>query len=74
MKPREAIQKHNIRTDNPHEVTAAQVGATTLDEVKSDADIADAISKKHAPGYNDIDGGSADSIYLPTQIIDGGNA
>ncbi|MFX0084301.1 MAG: hypothetical protein ACFFAU_01405 [Candidatus Hodarchaeota archaeon] len=47
---------HDVRTDNPHTVTKSQVGlsnvdnkseATIIADVKADADVADAISKKH---------------------------
>lgn len=59
---------HDVRTDNPHSVTKAQVGlgnvdnkseATIITDVKADTDVADAISKKHASGS---DNQTADTV------------
>jgi hypothetical protein len=64
----ETVQTHIDDTDNPHSVTKTQVGlsdvdnkseATIITDVKADADVASAISLKHASGS---DNQTADTV------------
>lgn len=71
---------HDVRTDNPHGVTKAQVGLTNVDDkseatiitdVKADSDVADAISKKHTQGTDTTLGNMVADVNMNSHKLTG---